>query len=239
MNNRLLKISDSPKVRPATSRRHITTVLTQEILENPATGAFPIQSEYQLCRRFGMSRVTVRLALSDLENRGLIYRVHGKGTFAHGRSTRTHRHIGVLIKSSLAIENRPLAEILRGVQTFVRPLRSVVILISQSPEEWQPELAGILSGVIVVAELVTVNDLVNLNNRKLPFFIVGKMNLPGPHILFDQERMAHFLDPEPPGTNSSVFFQAGQRAAETLMYAFLTGSPLSDLVISCAERTLI
>src|ERR1700734_3125179 len=137
MNNRLLKIPGALKGRPATARRHVVAFLAQEILGNAATSAFPIQSEHQLCRRFGISRVRLRLALNDLENRGVFYRKHGKGTFAHGRSTRIHRHIGVLIKSSFAREDRALAEMLRGVQTFMHPLRSAVILISQPPEEWR------------------------------------------------------------------------------------------------------
>jgi len=133
MNNRLVKISSASKAAPlATARRHIVAVLAQEILNNPATDAFPIESEHQLCRRFGVSRVTVRLALADLENRALIYRKHGTGTFAHGRSARTYRHIGVLIKSPLTTENRPLAEILRGVQTIMTLLPATIILIGMS-----------------------------------------------------------------------------------------------------------
>jgi len=199
-------------------------ILAQEILDNPATSAFAIESEYQLCQRFSVSRVTVRLALGDLENRGLIYRKHGKGTFAHGHSTRIHRHIGVLIKSPLVNENRPLAEILRGVQAFVHPLRSGVILISQSPEEWRPELAGILSGVIVAAENVTTKDLDNLQSRKLPFFIVGKTDLPGPRIPLDREERTSLNDPAMRSAGNN-FFIAGQLAAATLNRAFLTGEP--------------
>jgi GntR family transcriptional regulator len=38
-------------------------------------------SEHQMIEMFGVSRVTIRQALKDLENEGLIFRVHGKGTF--------------------------------------------------------------------------------------------------------------------------------------------------------------
>ena len=225
MNYRLLKISGPSKARPISARRHLATILAQEILDNPATSAFPIESEFQLCRRFEVSRVTVRLALGDLENRGMIYRVHGKGTFAHGRSTRIHRHIGVLIKSPLTTENRPLAEILRGVQSVMTPLRATLILIGMSPDEWSPELASVLAGVIVVAENVTTKDLDSLNNRKLPFFIVGKTDLPGPRILLDQDAET---DSNGPATSSigNRFFVAGQRTAEGLTQAFLTGEPI-------------
>jgi hypothetical protein len=228
MNNRV-SIPHPSNAHRATVRRHVVTVLAQEILDNPSTKTFPIQSEHQLCRRFNVSRVTVRLALGDLENRGLIYRKHGKGTFAHGCSTRIHRHIGVLIKSPLTTENRPLAEILRGVQTFVRPLRAAVVLISQSPEEWQPELPSMLAGVIVVAEGATKKDLDDLKNRKLPFVIAGESNLPGPHILLHQVEKTAFNGSM--ATNiGSHFFTVGQRIAEALARAFQSGEPMDDLL---------
>jgi DNA-binding transcriptional regulator YhcF (GntR family) len=227
MNNRI-SITPPSKSRPATARRHVVTVLTQEILDNPSTVAFPIESEHQLCRRFNISRVTVRLALSDLENRGLLYRKHGKGTFAHGRSTRIHRHIGVLIKSPPTREDRPLAEFLRGVQTVVTSFRASIILIGLSSEEWSPELASVLAGVIVVAENVTSKDLDNLKNRKLPFLIVGETNLPGPRILLHQAEETAFNNST--ATNiGSHFFTAGQRVAEALTRAFQTGELTAEL----------
>jgi DNA-binding LacI/PurR family transcriptional regulator len=216
MNNRLAKISGTSKAGRMTARRHVAAVLSQEILDNPTTTAFPIESEHQLCRRFSVSRVTVRLVLADLEHRGLIYRKHGKGTFAHGRSARIHRHIAVLMKAPMPTENRPLAEFLRGLHTFVCPLRSTIILISQSPEEWRPELAGVLSGVVVVAENTTAHDLDNLGNRGLPFLIIGETDLPGPRVDLDRE------------TGGQNFFVLGQRAAEALNRAFLTGAPVDN-----------
>ncbi|MGD6467713.1 GntR family transcriptional regulator, partial [Xanthomonas citri pv. citri] len=38
-------------------------------------------SERELTQVYGVSRITVRLALQELEKRGLVYKKHGKGTY--------------------------------------------------------------------------------------------------------------------------------------------------------------
>lgn len=168
--------------RRPTARAALVSTLSEEILRRAETNPFPIASEHELCRRFQISRVTVRLALGDLENRGLIFRKHGKGTFAHGRSTQLHRDIGFLMKMPQAAEHRPIAELVRGAQTVMAPLRAAISLLSRSPEEWRPDVAGNLVGVIVVPEDVTDKDLEVLRDRKVPYIIAGLSKLSGPRI---------------------------------------------------------
>jgi len=179
--------------RSSTARARLVSALTEEILSNSEETAFAIASEHQLCHRFSVSRVTVRLALGDLENRGLIYRRHGKGTFAHGRSSRVHRNVGILMKSPQTAEHRPIAEIMRGAQMVLAPLRSAVVLVGMSPEQWRPELASGLSGVIVFPSGVTADELDILNDRKLPYIIAMKSSLPGPTLGFGQVEAARTM----------------------------------------------
>lgn len=45
-------------------------------------------SERELTQVYGVSRITVRLALQELEKRGLVYKKHGKGTYVSEISER-------------------------------------------------------------------------------------------------------------------------------------------------------
>jgi DNA-binding LacI/PurR family transcriptional regulator len=60
------------------------------------------------------------------------------------------------------------------------------MLINVSPEQWSPDMAGNLAGVLVFPQGVVDQDLDVLKNRKLPFYIAGETALSGPQIQFGQ-----------------------------------------------------
>ena len=188
-----------------TARRCIVAVLTQEILNNPEPKDFPIGSEHQLCRRFAVSRVTIRLALGDLEHRGLIYRKHGKGTFAYGCSGRGRPSLGILMKSPDALESAPLVEFIRGAQTVMTSFNSSLVLIGTSPLDWRAEMTSTLGAVIVMQEDLTADESNSLKNRKLPFICISESQLT---------------------IGDNGCFLLGKCAAKTLNHAAVTGETL-------------
>lgn len=59
----------------------IREMLRASILDGTYQPHAQMPSESEMIASFGVSRITVRQALSDLQNEGLIFRIHGKGTF--------------------------------------------------------------------------------------------------------------------------------------------------------------
>ncbi|MGN6653589.1 GntR family transcriptional regulator [Trinickia sp.] len=75
MSNNLLRLSPQPLYA------QIKDALRQRILDGTYAPHSQMPSEHELCATFRVSRITVRQALGDLQKEGLIFRLHGKGTF--------------------------------------------------------------------------------------------------------------------------------------------------------------
>jgi DNA-binding transcriptional regulator YhcF (GntR family) len=73
-----LKILKYPK-----RRNEIVTVLSAEFARLPSGSRLP--GTVELCKRFKCASMTINRALGELEVRGEIFRVQGKGTFIPNR----------------------------------------------------------------------------------------------------------------------------------------------------------
>ena len=72
-------------------RSPLYKVVMDTLVERIASGAMPpgsmLPSEIQLGQELGVAQGTARKALSELEGRGLVQRVQGRGTFVTQRTT--------------------------------------------------------------------------------------------------------------------------------------------------------
>ncbi|MEO7578009.1 MAG: GntR family transcriptional regulator [Massilia sp.] len=73
--------SAAPRVGVQPLYVQIKERLRGQILDGSYQPHQQLPSEAEMIAALGVSRITVRQALSDLENEGLIFRVHGKGSF--------------------------------------------------------------------------------------------------------------------------------------------------------------
>jgi GntR family transcriptional regulator len=75
-----------------TKRAQVRGILEQEI-ESDLSPGDAIPSERALVTRLGVSRVTVRQAIADLVEGGVLERVHGKGTYVTGPQVDSRLHL--------------------------------------------------------------------------------------------------------------------------------------------------
>lgn len=59
----------------------IRELLRERIVSGAFRGEGLLPSENEMVKAFGVSRITVRQALNDLQKEGLLFKIHGKGTF--------------------------------------------------------------------------------------------------------------------------------------------------------------
>jgi GntR family transcriptional regulator len=66
---------------PVPMYAQIRDILRAKIMDGSYKAHEQLASESELMTMFSVSRITVRQALNDLQNEGLIFRMHGKGSF--------------------------------------------------------------------------------------------------------------------------------------------------------------
>ncbi len=95
----------------------------------------PLPSEAELCERFSVSRMTVRQALQELTNDGLVDRRRGQGTFVSQRPV--HRRPGVFLSFSEEMARRgamATSRLLDASVTHARPVESVDLSLGDAAE---------------------------------------------------------------------------------------------------------
>ena len=83
-----------PKLADGPVPKHVQL---REILEAAARDELPadapVGSERELMVQYGVSRATVREAIGQLVSEGVLYRVHGKGTFVAAARVESQLHL--------------------------------------------------------------------------------------------------------------------------------------------------
>jgi len=88
-------------------------LLRSRILDGTYPGHQRMPSENEMVAAFGVSRITIRQALNDLQQEGLIFRIHGKGTFVSKPKA---------VQNLTRLEGFGEAMSARGLRTFSRLL---------------------------------------------------------------------------------------------------------------------
>jgi GntR family transcriptional regulator len=96
-------VSSTQARRSGQTRYRAIERYLRTLVEGAAPGD-PLPSEAELCERFSVSRMTVRQALQELTNDGLVERRRGQGTFVAHRPV--HRRPGVFLSFTEEMNRR-------------------------------------------------------------------------------------------------------------------------------------
>lgn len=98
----------------------LRTLLADAIARDFTPGD-PFPSERRLCLDHGVSRVTVRAAVGQLERDGLLTRVRGKGTYVAARTARSHLHLASFHDDMRRLGLTPTTVVLEVTHTAPSP----------------------------------------------------------------------------------------------------------------------
>lgn len=156
-----------------------------------------LPSEHMLARQFKLSRHTVRQALGDLENEGLIYREQGRGTFCSARKT-NGKKIAVV---TTYISEYIFPSVIRGIEAILSTAGYTLVLANTGNDKGKEAkclenlLNQEISGMIIeptksAKENVNSKYFLELEKRRIPFLMFHAVypDLDPAYIIMDDEK---------------------------------------------------
>ena len=171
-----------------------------------------LPSENMLAKEFGISRHTIRQALGDLENEGLVRREQGRGTFC-AQSRINGRTIAVV---TTYISEYIFPSVIRGIEEVLSAAGCALILANTGNDKakearclmdlLQRDIAGfIIEPTKSARENVNRGCFKEIESRKLPWLMLHATygELDPAYIVMDDERGGHMA--------ASYLLQLGHR----------------------------
>ncbi|AEE97398.1 GntR family transcriptional regulator [Mahella australiensis] len=145
-----------------------------------------IESENELAKRFNVSNITIRRALSDLSNEGYIYRVQGKGSFAcevKSDIPEKGMHVIAVIFSLIRYYNDIFIDMIKGIQSYLEEnhYSMVMYYYESDPDKERQKIHDLITGnevegLILYSYMPEHNIALfkEMKTRKFPFVLLDR-----------------------------------------------------------------
>ena len=167
------------KVKANPKYRQLKEILRKEIDEGKLKVGDQILPEEKIAERHGVSLGTVRQAMAELVNEGLIYKEQGKGTFIAEKKKKKTFTIGLLLTD---IGNPFFSQLARSIQEKAHLLKYSVIYYNTN-DQFSREAQSIemlierrVDGVILVPVLKNGEErlMQKLRENDIPFVYLDR-----------------------------------------------------------------
>jgi GntR family transcriptional regulator len=141
-------LADGPVPKHVQLREILETAAREELAAHA-----PIGSERALMKGYGVSRATVREAIGQLVSDGVLYRVHGKGTFVAAARVDSQLHLASFTEEMRRRGLEPTTRVV-DVALTTPPKRAAVELgLGRDERVWRLERLRIAAGEPMALEL--------------------------------------------------------------------------------------
>lgn len=159
-------------------------VQLEELIENQiltgsvkSNGSLP--SERQLCEIYGVSHITVRLALAELSKNGFLVRVPGKGTFVADRvsyQTTADVSLGLVIPESPDNASSPFtSEIILGIKKITNEKNYRLLIYTGKEKSYHNLLTNqSVKGLILTDPQIKDLRIRELRQKRFPLVVIGR-----------------------------------------------------------------
>lgn len=168
--------------------QRIKDFILNRIHKNELTVNARIPSETELSRELGFSVITVRRALSELVNEGVIYRVQGKGSFVAPKKepvtggSELGRRLVAFILSSNDYYDASFMQMTKGIQPYLNKHGySLIIEYGDDSMEKEREIisrlaSGGIGGLIIFSHNPegSAEVIMSLKKRAIPFVLIDR-----------------------------------------------------------------
>lgn len=144
-----------------------------------------IPSESEFAKLLDVSSITVRKALADLANEGIIYRVKGKGSFVaghHAPAVEKTSNLIALIISGIEMYDSSYMQIMKGVQSYISKLdcKLIIEFVANNIEEEYQVIKSLIESEVRGILIYSSNPdsaktyLNEIRKKSIPFVMIDR-----------------------------------------------------------------
>jgi len=159
----------------------LKVLIKEKIKKNILKPGDILPSERKMCEIYGVSQITIRQALNELTQKGILLRVPGKGTFVRNPSSHLSTEkavplLGLVISKPLEGSTSSfISNLILGIKETISEFNYHLLIFSETESDYLSlPLNGQIKGLILTDPQIGDMRISMLFQKKFPIVIIGR-----------------------------------------------------------------